>query len=95
MQRLINDLLVYARAGMQGGELTAVDCETVLRQTLHDLQMAIMENEAEVTHDPLPTVRGNAVQLGRVFQNLIDNALKFRGAAPPRVHISARREGAQ
>jgi chemotaxis family two-component system sensor kinase Cph1 len=67
----------------------------VLQQTLRDLQMTIMENETVVTHDPLPTVRSNAGQLGQVFQNLIGNALKFRGAAPPRVHISARREGAQ
>jgi len=66
----------------------------VLAHTLLDLHVLIEESQAEVSHDPLPTVRGEAQQVGLVFQNLLGNALKFHGAAPPRVHISARREGA-
>ncbi|HEV8713491.1 MAG TPA: ATP-binding protein, partial [Candidatus Binatia bacterium] len=95
MQALIQDLLAYTHVGGKAQEFTAVDCEAVLRHTLGDLRIAIEENGAAVTHDPLPTVRGDAGQLGIVFQNLIGNALKFRGTAPPRIHIAARQDGGQ
>jgi light-regulated signal transduction histidine kinase (bacteriophytochrome) len=72
-----------------------VDCEAVLACTLKDLQLAIQDTQAEVTHDPLPKVWGDAKQIGLVFQNLISNALKFRGEAPPRVHISTQQAGSQ
>ena len=75
--------------------MTAVDCEALLARTLGNLHLAIAESGAEVTHDPLPTVNGDAVRLGQVFQNLIGNALKFRGTIPPRIHLSAQRDGAQ
>jgi light-regulated signal transduction histidine kinase (bacteriophytochrome) len=51
--------------------------------------MVIEKSGAVVTHDPLPTVTADESQLGQVFQNLIANAIKFRGEAPPRVHLSA------
>jgi light-regulated signal transduction histidine kinase (bacteriophytochrome) len=56
-----------------------------------NLQAAIEDAKAEITHDPLPTVSGDVTRLGQVLQNLIGNALKFRGTAPPRIHISAHR----
>ncbi|HEV8712904.1 MAG TPA: chemotaxis protein CheB [Candidatus Binatia bacterium] len=95
MQALIQDLLAYTRVGGKAQEFTAVDCEVLLLRTLGDLQLAIEESGAAVTHGPLPTVRGEGKQLGLVFQNLIGNALKFRSQAPPRIHISARRDGSQ
>jgi PAS domain S-box-containing protein len=94
LQRLIHDLLVYSQIGW-GQEFAATDCEAVLTRTLRALQIAIEESGAVVTHDPLPTVWGDAVQLGHVLQNLIGNALKFRGEAPPRIHLSARPEEGQ
>jgi light-regulated signal transduction histidine kinase (bacteriophytochrome) len=94
MHQLIQDLLAYTRVGGIALEGTAVDCEAVLVRTVHDLHLRIEENQAEVSHDPLPTVRGEAKQVGLVFQNLIGNALKFHGAAPPRIHVSASQEGA-
>jgi signal transduction histidine kinase len=94
MQQLIEDLLAYTRVGGTAPAWTAVDCEAVLARTLLDLHLLIEERRAEVSHDPLPTVRGEAQQVGLVFQNLLGNALKFHGAAPPRIHVSARPEGA-
>lgn len=90
MQALIRDLLTYARVG-QGGKFEPVECEILLGHVLEDLSEAISANQGIVTHDPLPSLTGNAVQLGQLFQNLIANALKFRGEESPRVHVSAER----
>jgi light-regulated signal transduction histidine kinase (bacteriophytochrome) len=93
MQQMISDLFAYTRVGGQKAAFTAVDCEALLTRVLGDLQMAVADSGAVITHDPLPTIRGDATQLYQVWQNLIGNALKFRGAAGPRVHIAARRDG--
>ena len=93
MRKLINDLLTYSRVGTQGKELSPTDSEAALAQSVNDLKLTIEENEALVTHDPLPTVMADRPQLGQLFQNLIGNAIKFRGNEPPRVHISASRNG--
>ncbi len=87
MQQMLSDLLAYTRAG-QPPEFHAVDCGAVLMQVLTALQSRITECGAIITHDPLPTVHGDATRLGQVLQNLIGNALKFC-APPPRVHLSA------
>ena len=95
LQALITALLAYTRAGGTAPEFTAVDGEALLVHVLGDLQLTIEDGAAEVTHDPLPTVQGDARQLGLVFQNLVGNALKFCGEAPPRIHVAVRREGRQ
>lgn len=94
MQNLLTDLLAYTRIGGASQEFTSVDCEAILTHVLEDLQAASAASAATVTHEPLPSVHGDATHLGLVFQNLISNALKFHGDAPPRIHVSARREGA-
>jgi PAS domain S-box-containing protein len=94
MQSLISDLLAYSRVGSRDGEVAPVDADALLGRILdRTLAAAIEESGATVTHDPLPTVTGDAVQLGQVLQNLVANALKFRGDEPPRVHVGAEREG--
>jgi light-regulated signal transduction histidine kinase (bacteriophytochrome) len=87
MRTLINSLLAYARLGTHDNPFAPADCETVLQEALANLRMVIEESGAVVTHDPLPTVWADATQLLQVFQNLLGNALKFRGAKPPAIHI--------
>jgi signal transduction histidine kinase len=95
MHQLIHDLLTYSRVGTHGKEFTRTDCAQALASALANLRVAIEESRAAITHDPLPTVKGDEVQLTQLFQNLIGNAVKFRGEAAPRVHIAAQRTGAE
>jgi signal transduction histidine kinase len=89
MQRLINDLLAYSRVNSQGKPLETIDSHQVLGESLRNLAAAIKESRALVLNEDLPTVRADPTQLGQLFQNLIGNAIKFKGADLPRIHISA------
>jgi len=89
MQTLINDLLAYSRVGTKGHAAAPVNCEEILARALANLRSAVEETGARITHDPLPTVSGDAPQLVQLFQNLIGNGIKFRGKAPPEIHVSA------
>jgi light-regulated signal transduction histidine kinase (bacteriophytochrome) len=93
MQQLINDLLAYSRVGRQGREFVPVPCEEALRRALANLKLALADSGAEITHDPLPTVSGDLTLLTQLFQNLIGNALKFRGETPIRIQVEALRQG--
>jgi PAS domain S-box-containing protein len=87
MKQLIEDLLAYSRVGTKGADFRPVAAEAALRRALFNLRAGIEEAGAVVTHDPLPTLPADEVQLAQVFQNLIGNALKFRSASVPRIHI--------
>ena len=89
MEGLIEGLLEYSRVSTQGKSYEAVDFEGVFEKALTNLTVALEEADAEVTHDPLPTLKADDVQLGQLLQNLIGNAVKFRGEDAPRVHIGA------
>lgn len=92
MQRLIQDLLSFSRVGRSGSEPEDVDLERALEQVQHDQEGRILEAGAEVTHDPLPVVRGERALLTMLLANVVGNAVKFRDPArPPHVHLSARR----
>ncbi|WP_052423674.1 sensor histidine kinase [Nonomuraea candida] len=93
MQLLINDLLDFSRVGRVTGERSTVDSGAALDRALDNLSAAIEDAGATVTRDELPPVIGNQLQLTQLFQNLIENAVKFRSEEPPRVHIGARRAG--
>ena len=93
MQALINDLLAYSRVQSKGKPFGLVPLEEVLAQAIDSLHTAMKESGAIVTHDPLPPAFADSIQLASVFQNLIGNAIKFRGAETPRIHISAGRQG--
>ena len=92
MQTLINDLLVYSRVGTRGHAFEKCDCLEPLKEALANLEVTLQESQALVTHDPLPTISGDPTQLTQLFQNLIGNALKFRGNDRPQVHIGAERK---
>jgi PAS domain S-box-containing protein len=89
MKILIDDLLTLSRVGRGDKELVPTDSASVVEQTLKTLRHVITQSKALVTCDPLPVVLADAVQLEQLFQNLINNALKFCGQASPQVHVSA------
>ena len=90
MQALINALLDYSRVATRGRPPQPTAAEAALDDALWNLGQAIEEAGAVVTHDPLPAVLADPTQLMQLFQNLVGNAIKFRGEQPSRVHISAR-----
>jgi PAS domain S-box-containing protein len=87
MKQLIEDLLAYSRVGTKSQDFKPVSSEAALRRALYNLRAAIEEAGAVVTHDTMPTVHADEVQLGQLFQNLMGNALKFHSASVPRIHI--------
>jgi PAS domain S-box-containing protein len=93
MEGLLNDLLTYSTlGGPQQQPPALLDCNEILARTLQILHAAIAENQAVITHDTLPQVVAHEPHLSQLFQNLISNAIKYRGDAPPRVHIRVQRQ---
>lgn len=90
MQRLINDLLEYSRITTRGSEFKPVSLPSVLGQALANLHLKIAETGTLVTNDDLPMVNGDETQLVRLLQNLIENAIKYKGDLPPRIHIGVK-----
>ncbi|MGB6802984.1 MAG: ATP-binding protein, partial [Candidatus Sulfotelmatobacter sp.] len=94
MQVLIHDLLAFSRVG--GKEAPgSVDCNAVMKDVLQALAAAIEESGAVVRHGELPVVWADRTQVAQVFQNLIGNAIKFRGKEPPMVSVQAEQAGQQ
>src|SRR3984893_3897427 len=93
MQRLIQDLLAYSRVGTKGKVLRKISSESALNRALTNLRTTIGESGAVVTHDSLPVMTTDDTQLAQVFQNLVANAIKYRSAEVPHVHVSATKNG--
>jgi PAS domain S-box-containing protein len=93
MYQLLQDLLAYARLEAGQDVRTPINLERVVADTLKILQPALTESGATVTHGPLPTVVAESKQVGQVVQNLLSNALKFRGPEAPRIHLWAQQQG--
>ncbi|MCI0746531.1 MAG: ATP-binding protein, partial [Verrucomicrobia subdivision 3 bacterium] len=91
MHQLIGDLLTYSRVSTGSKPPVPISATEVIKNALLNLKIAIEESGAKITWDELPVVKGDPVQLTQLFQNLIGNAIKFRGEQPPQIHISARR----
>ena len=92
MRQLIDDLLEYSRVTSQAKEFEKVDLEKVLDVVLHNLAIPIQENNVTISHDSLPTVFVDKNQMVQVFQNLINNAIKFHGQNTPKIYISAQKD---
>lgn len=90
MQKLINDLLSFSRVSTRGKEFKDTDSKYALDQAIENLRMAIEDAGAVITYDKLPKISADESQLIQLFQNLIDNAIKFRSQEVPNIHISAK-----
>jgi signal transduction histidine kinase len=91
MQTLVRDLLAFSRVGRRQEAARDIDCNLVVRSVLANLQSAIEESGARISYQALPVLSTDQSELTQLFQNLIGNAIKFRGAKPPEVHITAKK----
>lgn len=95
MQNLISVLLNYAQHAEEPAEKELVPVSTALETVLANLKPQIESAEAQILWEALPTVEANAFQLVHLFQNLIENALKYRGRERPRIEVAARKQSDQ
>ncbi len=93
MELLLDGMLEYSAVCAARNQPSGVEMESVLSQVLVHLEKPIQDSGAVVTHDPLPAVMGDSRQLAAVLRHLLENALKFRGAGAPVIHLCARRDG--
>jgi signal transduction histidine kinase len=91
MQTLINDLLAFSRVGRSGREHELIDLNELVAETTSSLSKSLEETGASVEVEGLPIVSGERALLVSLFQNLITNAVKFRGADPSVVRLAAQR----
>ncbi len=89
MQNLIDDLLKVSQVGTECREFKRIDLGQVFEAATSNLKVMIEETGTKITCAPLPTVKADSTELMQVFQNLIANAIKFRNAEPPQIHVSA------
>jgi signal transduction histidine kinase len=89
MSQLIERLLTYGRVGCGAIRPSPCDCETVFADVLHSLSANLQSNRVTVTHDPLPVVSADPILVAELLQNLLENAIRYRAGAAPRIHVSA------
>jgi PAS domain S-box-containing protein len=96
MRTLVTDLLQYARLTTEDDRPSSVALDEDLEAALTQLDQAIVESGASISHDPMPKVLADRGQMVRLFQNLVGNAIKYRKPdEPPKVHISAEQKDAE
>jgi PAS domain S-box-containing protein len=93
MKTLIEDLRSYSRVATEAKPSERLDCQAVLRRALDNLEVEILESGAQITNDPLPVLMADRTQMTQLFQNLVGNAIKYRGEDPPKIHVSAKNLG--
>lgn len=92
LSRMIQGLLTYSRVSTRGKTFGPVDCEEILVDAVEELSEQITDTRAEVTSDDLPTIRADDRQITRVFLELLDNAVLYRGKTEPKIHIGCRKD---
>lgn len=93
MQHLVRDLLEYSRIGASNANFSKISCNEVIRNVKQNLKELILQKDAVIEQDELPPVKGIETQLVQLFQNLVENAIKFKGTERPRIKISVAGEG--
>jgi PAS domain S-box-containing protein len=93
MQRLIQDLLTFSRVGTKIEKLETISSEDALKEALRNLRGAIEDSGATVTHDPLPAILADEMQLVQLFQNLVGNGIKYQNSSTPHIHVSSKKSG--
>jgi light-regulated signal transduction histidine kinase (bacteriophytochrome) len=89
LQNMLDGLLAYLRFDTEQHPRQPTDCGALVDDILHNLHPTLEVEQAITTRDALPTLQADRRQLAQVFRHLIDNAVKFRGEEPPRVHLAA------
>jgi light-regulated signal transduction histidine kinase (bacteriophytochrome) len=89
MKELIDGLLATRASTRAPGEVEAVETDSIVESAMQQLESAMHESGAQIVRHDLPSVMGNRGQLVQLFQNLLGNALKYRGTAAPRIDVSA------
>ena len=92
LNNMINDLLEYSQVTSKDREFINIDSELILNETLMNLKVPIEENNAVISHDPLPTIFGDKELLIELFQNLISNSIKYHSNKIPEIHVSVKNE---
>ncbi|MFW0778176.1 MAG: sensor histidine kinase [Rickettsiales bacterium] len=94
MRNLVEDLLAYSRMGNESVQIVSFDANDILSGALENIKGLIKDRKAEVSHDPLPELYGNPVQIMRLLQNLITNAIKYQKPDNiPRIHVGVENQG--
>ncbi|GAB7020545.1 MEDS domain-containing protein [Halostagnicola bangensis] len=93
MREMIDALLTYSRVETHGKSFEPVEMDDVFEGVLESLQIQVEEQNAAISTESLPCVRGDSSQLQQVVQNLLSNAIKYSGEEPPQIHVSAEQHG--
>lgn len=93
MQGLLEDLLAFSRVGRNGDSRAVTDVNVAVDEAIRNLTITLREHNVIVTRNPLPAIPADRFQLVQLFQNLLANAVKFRGKPVPRVTIAAEKQG--
>ena len=92
LDAMILDLLEYSRVAQYEIKITDVNLEEIINRSIANISVLIEENEAQITYDSLPTIQSDKNLMIRLFQNLIENSIKYNKKIYPKIHISAKKE---
>jgi light-regulated signal transduction histidine kinase (bacteriophytochrome) len=87
MRQLLNDLLEFSRVAARPGPLKKIDLGTIVREAADVFEASVKETGCQIEIENIPAIEADETQMLRLFQNLIGNALKFRGAGTPRIKV--------